>query len=206
MRKLLVCLMSCLLLVLSACSQNSVKSAAPQAALPTAMPTATPAPGEYVSSDRIEAMYLSLTGVSIGYFSGQLQLAEIFYDLNSGGYSLYANHDSVTGTMQNGQIQLNTQRWGTITGTYTDQCIILAIPLKSGGVGSFTFTPGSSDQFNADVAHLQSSIDTANANATASTNANATTQEQQQAVADANTKVSNDLSSLQGYVSSLNTH
>jgi len=149
-------------------------------------------------------MYLSLTGVSSGYVSGQLQLAEVAYDQNSGGYSLYANHDSVTGTMQNGQIQLNTQRWGTITGTYTDQRIILAIPLKSGGVGSFTFTPGSSDQFNTDVAHLQSSIDTANANATASVNATATTDSQQQAVDTENSAVAHDLSALQSDTSNLN--
>src|SRR2546430_1467266 len=45
MKKLLVCLVSCLLLVLSACGQSPANSAAPPAAPhPTATPTDTPIP------------------------------------------------------------------------------------------------------------------------------------------------------------------
>src|SRR5205807_3504842 len=135
----------------------------------------------YYSDTNEEALYLSLAGISSGSVSGQLQLAEIVYD-NNNGYSLFSNHDSVSGTMQNSQIQLFTQRWGTITGTYTDSSITLRIPLKSGGVGSFTLTPGSSDQFNADVQKIQDAIGSTNASATAAINATATTQSQQQAV------------------------
>ncbi len=201
-----VCIAACFLLMLASCESGPRSTATTfnqNHSATASVPTATPGPGEYVYSSPAVAMYLALNGIPTGSVSGQLQLVQIVYD-SYHGYSLESNHDSVSGTMQNGQVQIYTQRWGTITGTYTDSSITLNIPLKNGGVGTFTFTPGSSDAFNTDVAQIQNSINGANTSATTSTNATATTNSQQQAVSDANTAVGNDLSSLKGYIADLN--
>ena len=189
-------------------------------------PTPDPAapPGNFLWASNTEAMFLAWVNNN-GNLSGQTQDARIQAGFNN-SEQVNSTHGSFTGTLINGQVNLNFGGFlgytNNITGTYDGTTLILNIPTSAGTIGAFTFVPATTDDFNTAVGTLQTQInneqataatnqataDTANANAAATADAASATATaiagQQQAVTNANAAVKGDLSSLQGDASSLN--
>lgn len=207
-KKILVVLVACVLL-LTSCGATirpaTVTNPFSAGNTPTANPNAPP--GNFLYTSSVEAMFLAWVNNN-GALSGQTQDAQYGTDSN-GNTIVNSTHSSFSGTLSNDQVSLNFGGFlgysNTITGTYSNNTLMLQFPTKDGGVGTFVFVPGTSDEFNTAVSTMQTTANNTNANAAASAATAAAVQSQQQAVTDANKAVSNDLSSLQSYVSSLNT-
>lgn len=210
MRKTLVCIAACFLFVLASCGSGQT-SATP--ALPgTVTPDSSAPPGNFLYSSSTEAIFLAWVN-SNGNLSGQTQDAKV--RITSGVEQVSSTHGSFTGTLTNGQVNLNFGEFlgfsSNITGTYDGTTLILNFPTTGGGVGSFTFVPATTGDFNTVVSTLQTTaannnatVTTEEAQATANVNATYTTQSEQQAVANANQTVANDISSLQTAIADLN--
>jgi hypothetical protein len=208
-----------LLLLLSACGQSRTSN--PTSATPSGgqhlgktTPTANSnaPPGSFLLINGTEAMFLAWVNTN-GNLAGQTQDARIAAENNV--EQIKSVHGSFTGTLTNSQVALNFGGflgWSNIiTGTYDGTTLTLEMPTTAGGVGSFSFLPATSSDFNTAVNRLQNQINDDQATATAlqadqdaQATRTAVQQAEQQAVSNANNVVYSDLSSLQGYASSLN--
>ena len=176
-------------------------------------PDSAAPPGNFLWVGTNEAMFLAWVNNN-GSLSGQTQDARIQVDSN-GNEQVSSTHSSFTGTLTNGQVNLNFGGFlgysNNITGTYNGTTLTLNFPMTTGNIGSFTFVPATADDFNTTVGTLQTQVNNEQATVAANqatadaANAQATAiAGQQQAVTNANTAVHNDLSSLQGDISNLN--
>ncbi len=219
LRKLLLYMTACLLLLLASCGQgeaNNISAPSSTVVVGTVTPDSSAPPGNFLYSSYTDAIFLACVNTN-GSLSGQTQDAKVQF--TNGSEQVSSTHGSFTGTLTNGQVNLNFGGFlgfsSNITGTYDGTTLTLNFPTTNGGVGSFPFVPATNEDFNTEVSALQSTAANYNATVTteevqaaaqATTNANATytTQSQQQAVANANQTVAHDLSAIQSDTSNLN--
>lgn len=119
------------------------------------------------------------------------------------------HYGSFTGTLtQAGQVNLDFGGFlgytSNITGSFDGSTLRLTFPLQNGGLGSFTFVPATTDEFNTAMQNLQTQVNNVQATASAASAQAATATAQQQALSQANTAVGSDLSALQSSINSLN--
>ncbi len=151
LRKLLLYMTACLLLLLASCGQgeaNNISAPSSTVVVGTVTPDSSAPPGNFLYSSSTEAIFLAWVNTN-GSLSGQTQDAKVQF--TNGSEQVSSTHGSFTGTLTNGQVNLNFGGFlgfsSNITGTYDGTTLTLNFPTTNGGVGSFPFVPATNEDF-----------------------------------------------------------